>query len=95
MTTDKPLSATEKKALKQKSYALKPLVILGQKGLSEAVIAELETALVAHELVKIKLTGLGREDYANAMQKIAVQTGATPIARIGRVLTVYRKKLAG
>ena len=51
------LSNIKKKALKAKAHALKPSVIIGQHGLTEAVLAEIDVALNAHELIKVRIRG--------------------------------------
>ena len=53
MNNDIPI--INKRLLRKSSYSLKPVVIIGQNGLSEAVIAEINAALNAHELIKIRI----------------------------------------
>lgn len=88
-----PLTTQGKKALKQKAFTLKPIILLGQKGLTDAVHAEIDLALDAHELIKIRMTGVEREDYAAHIAAICGRHQATQIARIGKVLTIYRKRM--
>ena len=51
------LSNTRRKELKKKAYPLKPIIMIGQKGLTDAVIAEIDSALDTHELIKIRIRG--------------------------------------
>ena len=91
--TTTQLTPAQRKKLKQQAFSLKPVVLLGQKGLTEAVHAEIELALEAHELIKIQLTGASREDRVAYRDVICEKHRATPIAKIGRKLTVYRKRV--
>ena len=87
----KNLSNNFKKELRKKAYSLKPFVIVGQHGLTEAVIAEINVALNAHELIKIKIHSNDREERKAIMLKITESLGATPINQIGKMLVAYRK----
>ena len=49
------LNPTERRALKARAHALDPVVLVGDKGLTGAVLGEIEVALKAHELVKIRV----------------------------------------
>lgn len=80
------------KLLKKKAFSLKPVVLMGQKGLSEALLSEIDLALEAHELIKIRLTGVDKADYGTAIERICEHNEATAISRIGHVLTLYRAK---
>ena len=59
-----PLSPTERRALKARAHALKPLVQVGGKGLTDAVVAEVERALAAHELIKVRAPDMDRDGRA-------------------------------
>jgi putative YhbY family RNA-binding protein len=86
------LSATEKKALKARAHSLNPILQLGEKGLSDAVIAEIERAIGAHELIKIRAAPLNRDEREVALASICERTNAHAIQHIGKMLVVYRKK---
>ena len=58
------ITSSTKHDLKAKAHQLKPVVLLGAKGLTEAVIEETNVALTAHELIKVKLTGIEKSDKA-------------------------------
>ena len=58
----KTLSTAEKKLLRAKSYSLKPVIIIGQRGVSKTVLSEIKTALEAHELMKVRFRGADREE---------------------------------
>ena len=86
------LSPIERKKLKARAHALDPIIHLGGKGLSEAVIAEIGRALAAHELIKVRAGSLEREEREAALAEICARLDAQPVQHIGKVLVVYRKK---
>ena len=56
----KNLSNVEKKALRTKAHSLKPSVMIGQNGLTDTVLAEIDNALNAHDLIKIRIRGVDK-----------------------------------
>jgi putative YhbY family RNA-binding protein len=86
------LSPIERKKLKARAHALNPIIHLGGKGLTEAVIAEIGRALTAHDLIKVRAGGLEREEREAALAEICARLDAQPVQHIGKVLVVYRKK---
>jgi putative YhbY family RNA-binding protein len=88
----KPLSPAERSLLKAKAHALRPVVIVGSKSLTESVLKEIETSLKAHELIKIRVAGDDRELRGTLLDEICARTGASPVQHIGKVLVVYREK---
>ena len=88
-----PLSVKQKQALKGQAHSLKPVVMLGEKGLTDSVLAEINLALEAHELIKIKI-GSGEKDEKQAtVDEICEVLRCEFVRLIGGVLIVYRKKL--
>lgn len=71
-------------------HNLSPVVIVADKGLTENVRAEIENALEAHELVKIKLRA-ERERRTEWIDRIAAGTGAALVQKIGQVACFYRR----
>lgn len=86
------LSPIERKKLKARAHALDPIIHLGGKGLTEAVLAEIGRALDAHELIKVRAGGMERDARAAALAEICTRLDAQPVQHIGKVLVVYRKK---
>jgi RNA-binding protein len=84
------LSVDQRKYLKAQAHALKPVVMIGAHGLSEAVIKETERALAAHELIKIRVLGDERELRASYLAEICNTLNAAPVQQIGKLLLVYR-----
>ncbi|MDX1569319.1 MAG: ribosome assembly RNA-binding protein YhbY [Xanthomonadales bacterium] len=85
------LSKTQKKYLAGICHHLKPVVWLGQKGLTDAVLAEIDQALTAHELVKIKLAGADREERQAWAGEIAERLQAEPVKLIGGMASFFRR----
>lgn len=86
------MDASLRKQLKKQAFSLKPVVLLGQKGLTDAVHQEINTALNSHELIKIKLAGLERDEMAPVIESIVQKSQAEQVTCIGRILTIYRPK---
>jgi putative YhbY family RNA-binding protein len=86
------MTPAERKALKARAHKLDPIVTIGGKGLTDAVIAEIDFALKAHELIKVRAGGMERDDREQAFQTICARTGAEPVQHIGKIFVVYRKR---
>lgn len=83
------MNSVDKKRLRAEAHALKPVVIVGQSGLTDAVLAEIELALNIHELIKVKIRA-EREERPQISEKICAVTGAELIQAIGQVIVIYR-----
>lgn len=86
------LNPGERKALKARAHRLEPVVIIGAKGLTDDVVAEIERALHAHGLIKVRAAALEREQRNTVLKEICVRTGAEAVQQVGKVFVVYRKK---
>ncbi|MFY9260252.1 MAG: YhbY family RNA-binding protein [Gallionella sp.] len=84
------LTVPERLALKGRAHALNPTVIIGNAGLSESVLAEIDQTLKRHELIKIRVMGDDRELRATFMETICTALHAAPIQIIGKILIVYK-----
>jgi RNA-binding protein len=69
------LSPSDRKALKARAHKLEPVVIVGAKGLTDEVVKEIEVALKAHELIKVRAPALEREAREEALHSICQRTG--------------------
>ncbi|HBY84248.1 MAG TPA: ribosome assembly RNA-binding protein YhbY [Colwellia sp.] len=77
--------------LKGVAHPLKPVVLLGNNGLTEAVVAEIDYALNHHELIKVKIPTDDKETKTLIVEAICRETNATKIQVIGKTLVIYRK----
>ncbi len=86
------LTPKERQALKAQAHSLEPVVTIGGKGLSDAVVKEIDFALKSHELLKIRAGAMDRHERAAAFDAICARTGAEPVQHVGKVFVIYRKK---
>jgi RNA-binding protein len=86
------LSPSERKALKARAHKLDPIVIIGAKGLTDEVVKEVDLALKAHELIKVRAPAIERVDREQAMRTLCERTQAEAVQTIGKVFVLYRKR---
>ena len=86
------LSSAKKKDLRKKAYSLKPYVMIGQYGLTDAVLTEIDLALNAHELIKIRIRGSDKNKRFLQCLKIEQELNATVIHQVGFITVLYRPK---
>lgn len=84
------LSNKQKQYLKGLAHKLKPVVLLGNNGLTEGVLAEIDNALAVHELIKIKIPADDRELKAQIAETIALNAQAELVQKIGHIAVYYR-----
>ncbi len=83
------MNSADKKKFRAEAHTLKPVVMIGQSGLTAGVLAELEQALNIHELIKIKIRA-ERDERKLISEKICADTGAELIQTIGQIAVIYR-----
>jgi RNA-binding protein len=86
------LSARERAHLKARAHALEPVVHAGSAGVTDALVAEVDRALTAHELIKVKVGADDREERVAIGDEICARTGATAVHRVGKVLILWRPR---
>lgn len=86
------LDKDTKKELKKSAHHLKPTILIGQKGLTEAVLGETDITLNAHECIKIKISGWEKEDRLAIIEQICSTLHAELIQTIGYNFVIYRKR---
>ena len=84
------LNARQRQYLKGLAHARHPVVIIGDKGLSPAVVQEVERALAAHELIKVKAASADKAQREAWLESLCDTLGAAPVQHIGRILVLYR-----
>jgi RNA-binding protein len=72
------------------AHSINPVVMIGNNGLTDNVIKEIELNLNAHELIKIQVAGDDRDARKAMYMEICAKTGATAVHHIGKQLVVYR-----
>ena len=86
------LTSKHKRYLRGLAHSLKPVVIIADKGLTDNVMMELETALDAHELIKVKIRN-ERDTRATIAAEICERTGAELVQSVGQVYVLFRRNL--
>jgi RNA-binding protein len=84
------LSPDERRALRAQAHTLKPVVMIAQNGLTDAVLKEIELALSSHELIKVRVFDAEREQRDAWLSSACESLNAAPIQRIGNILVLYR-----
>ena len=88
----KGLTEKQKRHLRGLAHAREPVVMIGQGGLSPAITGELDTALGAHELVKVRARVGDRDQRDSIFAELAQQTRSELVQRIGNVGVFYRPR---
>ncbi len=86
-----PLSAEQRREYRAIAHHLKPVIIIGDNGVSDALVQELERALNDHELVKIKVSSTEREERQEAIEAACRATGAELVQTIGKMAILLRR----
>jgi RNA-binding protein len=86
------LTPRERAGLKARAHALEPLAHVGQGGLTDAVIAEVNRALIAHELIKVRVGAADRGDRDQMCDALSAATDAALVQRVGKVLVLWRPR---
>ena len=86
------LTARERSRLKARAHALEPSVTVGNAGATTAVITEVDRALAAHQLIKVKVQTDDRELRKDLGDEIAAAAGAAVVHRVGKIVILFRPK---
>lgn len=89
-----PVSLTprERVSLKGRAHALEPVVQVGNAGLTDAVVAEAIRALVAHELIKVRVGGADRHERATTITALCGRTDAALVQKVGKIVVLWRPR---
>jgi len=85
------LNAADKKQYRAIAHNLNPVIIVGDKGLSEGLMEELDRAIGDHELIKVKIAIGDRDERRKIIEELAYRTGAEIVQTIGKVAILLRK----
>lgn len=86
------LDANQRRALRAAAHHLHPVVAIASKGLTAAALAEIDRALKAHELIKVRLYGIERDERAAICDETCAALGAAPVQMIGHLLVLWRER---
>ncbi len=84
------VTVKQKRYLKGLAHPLKPVVMIGNNGLTDAVVAEIDNALNHHELIKIRVSGQERDERKKMLEDIATATRSDLVLVIGNIGGFYR-----
>jgi RNA-binding protein len=87
----KELTPADRQTLRGRAHRLDPVVWIGADGLTPAVLAELERALKAHGLIKVRVVSGDGDTRERLLGEICAATDSSPVQHIGKVLVVYRE----
>ena len=85
------LTTKQKQHLKSLAHHLKPVVLIGANGFTEAVLAEITLALESHELIKVKISTEDRETKNLIVEAIIRETLAEKVQVIGKTLVLFQR----
>jgi RNA-binding protein len=86
------LTNKQQRYLRSLAHSLKPVVTVGNAGLTDAVINETDSVLETHELIKARINAKTKADRKNMTKEIIAQTGAALVQIIGHIAILYRPK---
>ena len=84
------LSESQRKFLRGRGHQLKPLIMVGDAGLTQSLLTEFKATLARHELIKVKVRSTDRAARDELIQKLCADHSATLLQRVGNVALVYR-----
>jgi RNA-binding protein len=85
------ISPSQRRYLRSLAHDLHPVILLGNKGATEAVVKELDLALSHHELVKVKLSGGDKDERDEQINVLIEGTRAESIQQIGHIVVLFRR----
>lgn len=87
------MDTSTRQALKAQAHHLKPVVLMGAKGLTPAVVSETNIALLSHELIKVKINGAEKTDRQAIADELCQELQAHLVQMIGSTAVLYRKNI--
>jgi putative YhbY family RNA-binding protein len=85
------LPPLQRRSLRAAAHHLNPVVSISQKGLSDTVVKEIDLCLRAHELIKVRLYGIEREQRAELEAELCTMLGCAPVQQIGNLMVLWRE----
>lgn len=87
------LTSQERSALRAAAHPLHPIVLIGDRGLTESVLSEIDRSLSAHELIKVRVSGAEREVREAMLATICETLSCAAVHHLGKTLIIYRPDL--
>lgn len=86
-----PLTSNQKRYLRGLAHPLRPVILVGAKGVTEALLAELDLALDHHELVKVRIAAEDRDARDAGIAILIERSGAQLVQRVGNIACLFRR----
>ena len=86
-----PLTSKQKRHLRGLAHPLKPVVMIGNNGITEGVITELNERIAHHELLKVRISGQDRAERLKMAEELCKQSNSECVATIGHIAVLYRR----
>ncbi|HLT98830.1 MAG TPA: ribosome assembly RNA-binding protein YhbY [Burkholderiaceae bacterium] len=84
------LTSQERSALRSAAHPLRPVVLIGDRGLTESVLKEIDLNLKAHQLIKVRVAGDDREARIEMLDTICETLSCANVHHLGKTLIIYR-----
>jgi RNA-binding protein len=84
------ITSQERSALRAAAHPLRPVVLIGDRGLSESVLKEIDLNLKAHQLIKVRVAGEERESREAMLETICDTLSCAAVHHLGKTLIIYR-----
>ncbi|HEX4346398.1 MAG TPA: YhbY family RNA-binding protein [Vicinamibacterales bacterium] len=86
------LTSRDRTHLKGRAHALEPVVRVGHAGVTPGLLAEIDRALTAHELIKVRIDNPVRDERVAVGDAVCAATGAAAVHRVGKILIMWRPR---
>lgn len=88
---DARLTQVQRKHLRELGHKLKPVIQVGDAGVSDPLFREFDSTIGHHELIKVKLRAGNRDERDRMIDELCQRGAATLIARVGNTALIYRR----
>ncbi|WP_424194991.1 ribosome assembly RNA-binding protein YhbY [Ampullimonas aquatilis] len=88
------LTPAQRSELRSQAHSLKPVVMIGGDGLTEAVLKEIDLALSSHQLIKVRVFSDDRDERNTIQEQVCLKLNAAPVQHIGKLLVLFRPEHA-
>jgi len=85
------LSGKQKRFLRAEAHALEPVVMVGKEGLTDTLVEAVQAALLAHELIKVRVHESSPVERAGVAEQLPSLTKSELAGQVGRVLILYKR----
>jgi len=85
------LTNKQNKYLRGLSHDLKPVVMIGNSGVTEGVLNELELCIARHELIKVRISGVDRDERQQMAENLCEKSNSELVNTIGHIAVLYRR----